>query len=115
MTKLLENSAEVAPEFPWSRNDLAWVLATTREESRRDGERALVMAMDVCKQDQWHYHGFMDTLAAAYGEVGNYDKAVELMGNAIKKSPQAFHAGYEDKLQSYKRGESLVAGAAETA
>ncbi|MEO2034097.1 MAG: ankyrin repeat domain-containing protein [Planctomycetaceae bacterium] len=104
--QLLENAMETAPEFPWSCNNLAWTLATSEEQSIRDGDRAVELATRICEQDQWHHHSFMDTLAATYAEVGNFEKAVELVEKAIDAAPLGFQGEYQENLNRYQSGQA---------
>jgi len=109
----LENCIEAAPEFPWSVNNLAWALATSTEQSIRDGERAVELATRLCEQDQWQYHSFLDTLAAAFSETGDFDKAVELVGKAIEVAPIRFRDEYQDNLERYQAGQAWPIGETE--
>ena len=107
----LENCIEAAPEFPWSVNNLAWALATSTEQSIRDGERAVELATRLCEQDQWQYHSFLDTLAAAFSETGDFDKAVELVEKAIEVAPVGLQDEYQANLERYQAGQPWPIGA----
>ncbi len=56
-------------------NNLAWVLATSREERLRDGERAIDLARRACVASGWLEPSFIDTLAAAHAETGHWEHA----------------------------------------
>ncbi len=103
----LESCMEMAPEFPWSANNLAWAFAAHSDASFRDGERAVELATRLCERDQWQFHSFLDTLAAAFAEVGNFEKAVEHGQLAIEAGPESSQGEYRDNLEQYQQGSSL--------
>ena len=103
---LLEKAIELSPDFPWAINNLAWALATTSDESNRDGVGAVELASRVCEQDGWHYHGFLDTLAAAHAETGDFESAVEFAKKAIVVAPPIDVNALEQNLQRYENGEA---------
>jgi serine/threonine-protein kinase len=51
-------------------NDLAWYWAACPEEGRRDGVRALAMAVRACQLSRWDDWDCLKTLAAAHVELG---------------------------------------------
>ena len=72
----LEEGLRVAPENVSLLNLLARILATAPDDKVRNGERAVALAQRAC--DAMNYEGCLtlDTLAAAYAEVGDFDRAV---------------------------------------
>ncbi|MCA1905184.1 MAG: hypothetical protein LDL11_01175 [Desulfarculus sp.] len=68
-------AVELTPNWPEPHNNLAWVLATCWNPDYRNGELALNHAQ---KADQLlpDNPDVLDTLAAAYAEVGRFDQAV---------------------------------------
>ena len=102
--RLLEEVQNGDPIFPLGVNTLAWMLATHPDPEKRDGERAASLATELCKRDGGYYHGFLDTLASALAENGDFAKAVELMQRAIKSAPPAELDGYRRSLSRYEQG-----------
>jgi len=88
-------------------NNLAWVLATCPVSIRRDGHRAVQLAEWVCKATAYKSPPLLDTLAAAYAEVGQFDQAVRTTLQAIeivRNNPKASTATLESRLELYKAG-----------
>lgn len=75
---------ELNPQSPVGQNGLAWLLATAPDDKVRDGKRALEAAKKACELTEYKNGGYLDTLAAAYAEVGEFDKAVEWQEKALK-------------------------------
>jgi len=88
-------------------NNLAWVLATSPLSIHRDGPRAVQLAEWVCKATAYKSPPLLDTLAAAYAEAGQFDKAVRITLQAIeivRNNPKASTATLESRLELYKAG-----------
>ena len=77
--------AGLAHEFnPTAAVDLAWILATSREASLRDGREALVLAERIQHLDP-DSPVFLNCLAAAQAENGRYPEAVEAATRALAR------------------------------
>jgi spermidine synthase len=63
------------PNIVWA-NNLAWVLATHPDASQRNGAEALRWAEEACKATGYKLE-FLDTLAAAHAEAGQWDQAIK--------------------------------------
>ena len=75
---------EINPESPVGQNGLAWLLCTAPDAKVRDGKRAVEAATKACELTNYKNGGYLDTLAAAYAEIGEFDKAVEWQEKALK-------------------------------
>ncbi|MCL2711164.1 MAG: tetratricopeptide repeat protein [Planctomycetaceae bacterium] len=73
----LEKVTEVDPEDFTSINNLAWILATSPIDSVRDGARAVELAEKAAELSRRKEAFVLSTLAAAYAEVGDFEKARE--------------------------------------
>jgi TPR repeat protein len=62
--------------FVPAMNGLAWVLATNLDDHLRNGAEAVKWAEAACRKDNWKTAEFVDTLAAAYAEIEQWDQAV---------------------------------------
>ena len=82
---LLRSSIETCrdPNRTAFRNEYAYALATARDDRVRNGAEALRIATEVVDADGAAHPSFLDTLAAAYAEVGEFARAVETSRRAI--------------------------------
>jgi len=69
----------------YATNNLAWILSTCPDDDIRDGKRAIsIMKQLIDREGRDSLR--IDTLAAAYAEVGNFPEAIKLMHEAIFRS-----------------------------
>src|SRR5262249_42559560 len=74
---------ETDPENVWALDGRAWFLATSPDARVRDGPRAVASATRACELTGWTDPVTLDTLAAAYAEVGDFDRAVRRQEDAL--------------------------------
>ena len=78
----------------WPRSSSgAWLRATCPDERFRDGKRAVEAAMKACELSQWKDMDAIDTLAAAYAEGGDFEKAIEMETKALDNAEWAKSSG----------------------
>lgn len=94
---------EVAPQSFEGWNGRAWLLATCPVESLRNGRQAVEDALKACELTQFKTAFIIDTLAAAYAEVGEYDKAVEWQMKAIDLCSPAEKQDLTEHLELYRK------------
>ncbi len=88
-------------------NNLAWLLATSPESTHRDGPRAVRLAELVCKATAFGSPPLLETLAAAYAEVGKFDQAEKTIMQAIeivRRNPKTSTETLESRLKLYRAG-----------
>jgi tetratricopeptide (TPR) repeat protein len=87
-----------------AHNNLAWLLATCPEEELRDGQRAVQLATIACELTNWKSGAHLGTLAGAYAEQGDFEKAVNWQTKAIQHMESEDRERAEEKLALYKSG-----------
>jgi tetratricopeptide (TPR) repeat protein len=81
---LLEEGIERCDDDINFRNDLAYLLATTADATVRDGAYALRLAKQVVADAEIERPDYLDTLACAWAEVGNFRKALRHSRRALE-------------------------------
>jgi Flp pilus assembly protein TadD len=86
-------------------NGQAWYLATTPEKADRDGSLAIVLAQEVCSRTNNSVPRFLDTLAAAYAETGQFQRAAQTIQNAIDlgRASENLRQAMQDRLLLYQQ------------
>ena len=95
---------ELAPDVAYAQNGYAWVLCTCPDDKQRDGKKAVLHAKKACELTEFKNGGYLDTLAAAYAENGEWDKAVEWQEKALKSGdfPLADLEAGKKRLEMFK-------------
>ena len=110
--KSLEQAVRLQPEDATTLNDLAWMLATSKDSRVRDGRRAVALAMKACKLSGWKNAFSIDTLAAAKAATGNYADAVKYQQLAISTlgadDRKTELPGMAQRLQQYSSGRAFT-------
>ena len=88
-------------------NSLAWLLATTRDDELRDGEEALRWALRCGAGTNYRNPGVFNTLAAAYAETGDFDKAVEWQKKALASAPESMKSMCKQRIELYSQHKAL--------
>jgi TPR repeat protein len=82
---------------PGAMNNLALLLATSKNERVRNPQEAISLATKAVASA--NNPDYLDTLAAAYFAAGQTDKAIEAEQKALAMSPE--NASYKESLQKY--------------
>jgi len=83
-----ERAVALQPRYFPAANNLAWLLATHADDRVRDGRHAVKIAEQTAKQ-VGPRPDVLDTLAAAYAEVGDFAKAVDVADLAVRNAERA--------------------------
>jgi tetratricopeptide (TPR) repeat protein len=87
----------------------AWSQATQKAAHLRRGAEAVLLATEACEATGNTEPRFLDTLAAAYAEVGRFDAARDTAGKALALASAAGRRGLaaqiEARLRLYERSQ----------
>ncbi|MFC1635214.1 tetratricopeptide repeat protein [Planctomycetota bacterium] len=85
-------------------NNLAWLCATCPDSQFRDGTKALELAKKACELTDIEDAHCLTSLAAAYAECGDFEKAIEYQEKGIKLIGEEVTEEWENSLEAYKSG-----------
>ncbi len=100
---------QLEPKFADAYDSLALILATSAEAKVRDGKRAVELAQRACELTEWRNPYYINTLAAAHAEAGDYARATELQEKALglKAFSPAGESAARERLELYRAGKPL--------
>ena len=102
----LGKTIELNPDSAHAHNSLAWILATCPEPHIRDGAEAVRLAERACELTDYKAPANLDTLAAAYAELGQFDQAVKTAEKALRLAQKARKTesaeGIRARMELYK-------------
>ena len=98
------------PDLAGALNNLAWELATSRDDQLRNGAEAVRLAERACELTHYGQPLFVGTLAAAYAEAGRFPEAVTTAEKAeqlaMRSGLTAVAAKNRQLLELYRAGKS---------
>ena len=97
-----ENILRINPDDGMALNNLAWILATSRDITLLDYPKALLLAKRAV--DIESSPTFLDTLAEAYYVNGLKDKAIQTIQEALKKASEN-EKYLMSQLEKFKKGQ----------
>jgi tetratricopeptide (TPR) repeat protein len=97
-------AVDLDPDNPTTIDDLAWLLATCPEAPVRNGKKAVTLAKKACELTEHRNMLLVETLAAAYAETGDFEKAVETQKKVLddKDYMKKWESGVKLKLKLYE-------------
>ena len=97
------------PNFSQAANNLAWIYATNANPGARNAKESLRLALKVCNATEHRTPAFLDTLAAAYAEDGQFSRAVSVSQQAIAIAKRAnlneLADQIRERLERYRQNE----------
>ena len=103
-----QNALHYNPNMEQALFHLATIYACNRKVEVRNGREAVRLAKRLCKITHYEQPLALDTLAAAYAEVGHYDKAIIYIRKALdltlKNGFGESVSVLKEKLQRYEQG-----------
>ena len=110
----LESVIKIDPNHIIANNGIAWLKATCPKAEFRDGAMAIERASRACELTQWKNWMYLDTLAAAYAEAGDFEKAVKWQKKAIdlltENDRSKWQNIFESQLKLYQSGKRYHEG-----
>jgi len=95
-------AASAEPDF---FNLAAWLMASAPHPAWRDGSNAVVYAEKAVAATRRANANYLDTLAAAYAEIGQFDKAVAIQQEATSLVTDVRKkADFNERLSLYQAG-----------
>jgi len=85
--ELLQEATELVPQQPLGLNNLAWIYANWPDRGVRNAAKAVKLARRACELSGWNNAQYRRTLADAYLEAGDSDRAIEELRAVEQLSP----------------------------
>jgi tetratricopeptide (TPR) repeat protein len=97
-----ENRSALArdPELIWAANNLAWVLATSRDPALREPAEAVRLAELAVEKQTPPDPGYLDTLATSYAADGRFDDAVRTATSALDLAKERGDGATEKEIRA---------------
>ncbi|HUY36304.1 MAG TPA: tetratricopeptide repeat protein [Pirellulales bacterium] len=99
-----DEAIRIDPKDALAYNNRAWLRATCPDDSVRCGRLAIEDATKACELSAWNGVDELDTLAAAYAEAGEFDKAIEGQRQALDLAPDGEQEDLASRLKLYQEG-----------
>jgi Flp pilus assembly protein TadD len=107
-----EEALRLEPDWVGPMNDLAWLLAASKETAIHNPDKAVRLAQRACELTNYKKPNFLDTLAMAYAARGDFHKAIETAEKALElcQSPEwnSLKKQIENRLVLYKAGKPYI-------
>ncbi|MEY4485152.1 MAG: hypothetical protein RL693_2604 [Verrucomicrobiota bacterium] len=97
----LVKAIELNPKDPLAYNIMAGWLSTHPDANMRDGKKAVGYANRACELSGWKNMAYIDTLAAAHAENGNFKEAVRWATKVLESNPS--DQGFRERLSLYEK------------
>ena len=98
-----QQALKYEPEDDGILNNLAWVMATTPEDSLRDPQRAKELAQKACELTDYKAAHILSTLAACFADAGEFEKAIEWSAKAVELGEGEMKENLAEELESYRQ------------
>ncbi|MCE9527011.1 MAG: tetratricopeptide repeat protein [Planctomycetales bacterium] len=79
-----EKSLKIDPKDTGVLNNLAWVLATSKDDKVRDGKKSIEYGKQACELTEYKKPHILSTLASGYAETGDFETAIKWSTKAVE-------------------------------
>jgi tetratricopeptide (TPR) repeat protein len=98
----LVRTMELYPQFASAQKNLAWLRATCPDEGHRSGPLAVELARRALDMIQWDQPEWLQVLAAAEAEAGNFAAAAAWQEKAIAATTTGIDSPAHRRLRLYQ-------------
>lgn len=99
--RVLEDGLTYDPADMGTASNLAWLLATAPDARQRDGARAVRLAEAAVRSQPSEDPRMLNSLAAAYAEVGRFEDALSTLLRAVTIAQQQGQAPLADQFTHF--------------
>ncbi|MDD5063179.1 MAG: tetratricopeptide repeat protein [Phycisphaerae bacterium] len=107
-----EDTLRLKPDWIEPMNNLAWLLAASRETTIHNPAKAVGLAQRACDLTNYRSPDLLDTLAVAYAAAGDFGKAVDIAEKALElcqsSGQDALKKEIENRLVLYRAGKAYI-------
>jgi tetratricopeptide (TPR) repeat protein len=107
-----EEALRLEPDWVGPMNDLAWLLAASKETTIHNPDKAVRLAQRACELTNYKEPVLLDTLAVAYAATGDFGKAIETAEKALElcqsSEQNTIKEKIENRLALYKAGKPYI-------
>ncbi|MCP5042280.1 MAG: hypothetical protein GY944_14735, partial [bacterium] len=109
---VLRRATELCADSSNTLNNYAWALATSPDPQARDGARAVEAARRAVELVGQRQPAYLDTLAAAHAEAGEWAEAERVEAEALRMleragAPEAVRASFRASLERIRARQPL--------
>jgi tetratricopeptide (TPR) repeat protein len=97
------HTAQLNPLWAENLNAEGWVLAADPNATKRNGRAAVQVTLLLCQATANREPRFLDTLAAAQAEIGQFDPAVKTAEKAVAAASSLGQASLAEEIRSRSR------------
>jgi tetratricopeptide (TPR) repeat protein len=107
-----EEVLRLKPNWVEPMNNLAWLLAASKESTIHNPDKAVRLARQACELTNYKKPDLLDTLSVAYAATGDFSKAIETAKKALElcqsSEQNTLKKEIENRLVLYKAGRPYI-------
>ncbi len=107
-----EEALRLTPDWVEPMNNLAWLLAASKETTIHNPSKAVGLAQRACELTNYRKPDLLDTLAVAYAAAGDFGRAIEIAEKALELCQFSGQNTLKDRIESrlvlYRAGKPYI-------